>query len=195
MPPEQCSGGRMLFALCEESQNHVRHLWNFQSFGGSQSRLSWSHALQHRGQESAGIVSSDGASTLRLSADGARFRDFHPRHFEEASWKKRHRPRPVFNCRLERYSKRSALCRGLCSGSMSVAHNGNLINASLIRSQLESEGSIFQSTSDTEVIIHLIARSKAKTFIERTIHALTTSRRFVFVGLPHRQRAGGCKRP
>jgi amidophosphoribosyltransferase len=57
-------------------------------------------------------------------------------------------------------------------GSIAVAHNGNLTNAFLIRSELESQGSIFQSNMDTEIIVHLIARSKAKTFTERTIQAL-----------------------
>ena len=57
-------------------------------------------------------------------------------------------------------------------GSIAVAHNGNLTNAFLIRSELESNGSIFQSNMDTEVIVHLIAHSKAKTFVERTIQAL-----------------------
>ena len=55
---------------------------------------------------------------------------------------------------------------------MAIAHNGNLTNAFLIKSELESRGSIFQSNMDTEVIVHLIARSKEKTFVERTVHAL-----------------------
>jgi amidophosphoribosyltransferase len=57
-------------------------------------------------------------------------------------------------------------------GSMAIAHNGNLTNAPFIRSKLESSGSIFQSNMDTEVIVHLIARSKEKTFTARTVHAL-----------------------
>jgi amidophosphoribosyltransferase len=57
-------------------------------------------------------------------------------------------------------------------GSVAIAHNGNLTNAFLIRGKLESIGSIFQSTMDTEVIVHLIARSKEKTFVDRTIQAL-----------------------
>jgi amidophosphoribosyltransferase len=57
-------------------------------------------------------------------------------------------------------------------GSLAIAHNGNLTNAPLIKSELESRGSIFQSNMDTEVIVHLIARFKEKTFVERTVHAL-----------------------
>jgi amidophosphoribosyltransferase len=57
-------------------------------------------------------------------------------------------------------------------GSLAIAHNGNLTNAFLIRSELEASGSIFQSTMDTEVIVHLIARSKEKSLVERAIQAL-----------------------
>jgi amidophosphoribosyltransferase len=57
-------------------------------------------------------------------------------------------------------------------GSLAIAHNGNLTNAFFIKSELESKGSIFQSNMDTEVIVHLIARSKEKSFVERTAHAL-----------------------
>jgi amidophosphoribosyltransferase len=57
-------------------------------------------------------------------------------------------------------------------GSLAIAHNGNLSNAFLIKNELESKGSIFQSNMDTEVIAHLIARSKEKSFVERMAHAL-----------------------
>jgi amidophosphoribosyltransferase len=57
-------------------------------------------------------------------------------------------------------------------GSLAIAHNGNLSNAPLIKSDLESKGSIFQSNMDTEVIVHLIARCKGKSFVERVVHAL-----------------------
>jgi amidophosphoribosyltransferase len=57
-------------------------------------------------------------------------------------------------------------------GTLAIAHNGNLTNAFLIKSELESKGSIFQSNMDTEVIVHLIAHSREKRFVERTVHAL-----------------------
>jgi amidophosphoribosyltransferase len=57
-------------------------------------------------------------------------------------------------------------------GNLAIAHNGNLTNAFLIKSELESKGSLFQSNMDTEVIVHLIARSKEKNSIERIVHAL-----------------------
>jgi len=58
-------------------------------------------------------------------------------------------------------------------GSMALAHNGNLVNAGLIKDELEAYGSIFQSTNDSEVIIHLIAQSREATFRDRVIDALT----------------------
>jgi amidophosphoribosyltransferase len=57
-------------------------------------------------------------------------------------------------------------------GGMAVAHNGNLVNASLLRDELEAYGAIFQSTIDTEVIVHLIAQSQQSTFLNRVISAL-----------------------
>jgi amidophosphoribosyltransferase len=130
------------------------------------------YALQHRGQESAGIVSSDGAQLYHYRQMG-----LVAEIFTQDTLKKLPGRNAIGHVRYSTAGSsdiRNAqpFAVDYARGSMSVAHNGNLINASLIRSQLESEGSIFQSTSDTEVIIHLIARSKAKTFIERTIHAL-----------------------
>jgi len=130
------------------------------------------YALQHRGQESAGIVSSNGAQLYDYRQMG-----LVAEIFTQETLKKLPGRSAIGHVRYSTAGSsdiRNAqpFAVDYARGSMSVAHNGNLINASLIRSQLESEGSIFQSTSDTEVIIHLIARSKAKTFIERTIHAL-----------------------
>jgi amidophosphoribosyltransferase len=130
------------------------------------------YALQHRGQESAGIVSSNGAQLYDYRQMG-----LVAEIFTQEALKKLPGRSAIGHVRYSTAGSsdiRNAqpFAVDYARGSMSVAHNGNLINASLIRSQLESEGSIFQSTSDTEVIIHLIARSKAKTFIERTIHAL-----------------------
>ncbi|MDO9123990.1 MAG: amidophosphoribosyltransferase, partial [Deltaproteobacteria bacterium] len=130
------------------------------------------YALQHRGQESAGIVSSDE-------------KQLH--HYRQMGLVSEVFSRDI----LRRLPGRSAIGHVRYSttgsselknaqpfmvdyarGMMAIAHNGNLTNASLIRSELESRGSIFQSNMDTEVIVHLIARSKEKTFLERTIHAL-----------------------
>jgi amidophosphoribosyltransferase len=57
-------------------------------------------------------------------------------------------------------------------GSLAIAHNGNLVNAEQLRQELEEDGAIFQSSSDSEVMIHLMARSKYEDFRERVIDAL-----------------------
>ena len=130
------------------------------------------YALQHRGQESAGIVSSNGGQLHSYRQMG-----LVAEIFTQDTLKKLPGRNAIGHVRYSTAGSsdiRNAqpFAVDYARGSVSVAHNGNLTNASLIRSQLESEGSIFQSTSDTEVIIHLIARSKAKTFVERTIQAL-----------------------
>jgi len=118
------------------------------------------HALQHRGQESAGIVATDGEilhvhRAMGLVADIfdaevlARLKGGsaigHVRYSTTgASHLKNAQPMAV------QYA----------GGAVAVAHNGNLVNAEALRAELEREGSIFQSSSDTEVIIHLIARAK-----------------------------------
>ena len=130
------------------------------------------YALQHRGQESAGIVSSDGGQLYHHRQMG-----LVSEIFTRDTLKKLPGRNAIGHVRYSTAGSsdiRNAQPFAVDHSrrSMSVAHNGNLINASRIRSQLESEGSIFQSTSDTETILHLIAQSKGKTFIERTIHAL-----------------------
>jgi len=134
------------------------------------------HALQHRGQESVGIVSADG-------------RQLHVERFmglvgEQVS--------PEAIARLPgdlaighvRYStagethikNAQPLACSYANGAVAVSHNGNLVNARELRAQLEQDGSIFQSTTDTEVIVHLIARARKPTFVERIVSALSRVR-------------------
>ena len=133
------------------------------------------HSLQHRGQEGAGIVSKEG-TTLRGHRDlglvSEVFRDKE---------------------KLERLVGESAIghVRYATSGSNSIqniqpflfhfydmsvgiCHNGNLINAKTLRKELEEQGAIFHSSSDTEVLIHLIRRSKKETFKEQLKESLNT---------------------
>ena len=130
------------------------------------------YALQHRGQESAGMVSSDGKQLHHYRQMG---------HVSEAFTKdilKKMSGRNAIG--HVRYSTAGSselknaqpFLVDYSQGSLATAHNGNLTNAFLIRSELETDGSIFQSNMDTEVIVHLIARSKAKTLVERAIEAL-----------------------
>jgi amidophosphoribosyltransferase len=130
------------------------------------------HALQHRGQESAGIVTSDGI-TLRAHKAMGPVTDI----FTEEVLSKM---RGTIAIGHTRYSTAgdSALLNAQPimvqsnKGSMALAHNGNLTNAQHVRARLESQGSIFQTNSDTEVIVHLIALSKEQTLPEAMADAL-----------------------
>src|SRR5206468_2378263 len=134
------------------------------------------YALQHRGQESSGIVSNDG---------------------EQFHWEKgMGLVADVFTRdRLKRLPGRSAIGHNRYStagssdlknaqplvvnfayGNLALAHNGNLINAQMLRNELEAYGAIFQSTSDSEVIIHLIAQSKESLLLDRIFDALNQVR-------------------
>jgi len=130
------------------------------------------HALQHRGQESAGIASSDGM-TLHVHKAMGLVADI----FVEDVLT---RLRGTLAIGHTRYSTAgdSALLNAQPimvqsnKGMIALAHNGNLVNATEIRSRLEGQGSIFQTNSDTEVIVHLIAMSKEQTLPEAMADAL-----------------------
>jgi amidophosphoribosyltransferase len=130
------------------------------------------HALQHRGQESAGIVTSDGErlhphKSMGLVAD----------IFTEEVLTSL---RGILAIGHTRYSTAgdSALLNAQPimvqsnKGAIAIAHNGNLVNAQAIRSKLEAQGSIFQTNSDTEVLVHLIALSREQTLPDAIADAL-----------------------
>ena len=131
------------------------------------------HALQHRGQEAAGIVTFDGDqfhSERRLGLVGE--------HFTKAPVLERLPGRNAVG--HVRYSTQGEtilrnvqpLFAEFGSGGFALGHNGNLTNALTLRDSLVKGGAIFQSTSDTEVVLHLIARSRKPRLIERFIEAL-----------------------
>lgn len=130
------------------------------------------HALQHRGQESAGIATSDGRQIFQHKAMGYVGDIFTAKNLaklpgESAIGHVRYSTAGDSTLRNSQpfvieYKK----------GSLALAHNGNLTNADSLRDELEGEGSIFQSTMDSEVIMHLIAVSKEKTFGDRIVAAL-----------------------
>lgn len=118
------------------------------------------HALQHRGQESAGIVTSDNGEFTYHRGMGLVTEAFGDKELNNLSGK-----RGIGHVRYATKGTNSLInaqplvfkYRG---GEIALAMNGSLVNAKKIRRQLEEQGSIFQTTSDTEVIAHLIARSK-----------------------------------
>jgi amidophosphoribosyltransferase len=130
------------------------------------------HALQHRGQESAGIVTSDGL-TLRPHKAMGLVADI----FTEEVLSKIPGTLAIGHTRYSTAGD-SALLNAQPilvqsnKGSIALAHNGNLVNAQRVRARLESQGSIFQTNSDTEVIVHLIALSREQTLPEAIADAL-----------------------
>jgi amidophosphoribosyltransferase len=131
------------------------------------------YALQHRGQESAGIVSIEGGEHRVHRAMGLVADTFKEKTL--ARLPGRHAIGHV------RYSTSGAsqlrnaqpFCATTDGGPVSIAHNGNLVNAPAIRRELEGRGAIFSTTADSEVIVQLLARSRERTMEERLIDALS----------------------
>ncbi|MCA3663394.1 MAG: amidophosphoribosyltransferase, partial [Methylobacterium sp.] len=150
------------------------------------------HALQHRGQEAAGIVSFDGTrfhSERRLGLVGDNFS------------KKSVIDQLPGNTAIghTRYSTTGEtilrnvqpLFAELSVGGFAVAHNGNLTNGLTLRRQLIAEGAIYQATSDTEVILHLVARSKRNRFVDRFIETLSQVQgAYALVGMTNKKLIG-----
>jgi amidophosphoribosyltransferase len=130
------------------------------------------YALQHRGQESAGIVSSDNRQLHHYRQMGLVSEVFTREILKTLPGKNAIGHVRYSTAGSSDLKNAQPFAVDYYKGSLAIAHNGNLTNAFLIKSELESKGSIFQSNMDTEVIVHLIARSKEKSFIERTVHAL-----------------------
>jgi amidophosphoribosyltransferase len=131
------------------------------------------HALQHRGQEAVGIVSFDGEDFYSQKGLGHVTQVFGDVDLEKVL------PGDMASGHV-RYSTTGGsglrnvqpLFADLAEGGFSIAHNGNLTNATKLRRQLVKGGAIFQSTSDTEVIIHLVATSRYPTLLDRFVDAL-----------------------
>jgi amidophosphoribosyltransferase len=118
------------------------------------------HSLQHRGQESAGIASSDGSIIQCYTGMGMVSRIFRS---GSGLLEKLANPMAIGHVRYSTTGSSKAINSQpvLCEysrGQVAVAHNGNLVNAALLRDEYEAYGSIFKSTTDTEVIIHLLAK-------------------------------------
>ncbi len=131
------------------------------------------HALQHRGQEAAGITSFDGEDFHTHRAMGHVAGNFDREDVIEGL-KGRLAAGHVRYSTTGETSLRNVqpLYADLATGGFAVAHNGNISNAVAVRKELVQRGSIFQSTSDTEVIIHLVATSSQRSLLDRLIDAL-----------------------
>ncbi len=130
------------------------------------------YALQHRGQESTGIISTDGTNFnnhrgMGLVADVYQKEDIDKLEGRIAIGHVRYSTAGdlgLRNCQPFMYQ--------YAHGGIAMCHNGNIVNAEELRKGLEKEGSIFQSTSDTEVIIHLLAKSEGRSTRERLTDAV-----------------------
>ena len=131
------------------------------------------HALQHRGQEGCGIVSFDGKNYHSEKRQG-----LVGDHFTDSETLKK--LPGEFGIGHNRYSTTGETSlrniqpffADLHMGGLGIAHNGNLTNALLLRESLVEDGAIFRTTSDTETIVQLIAKSKRKKFVDKLIDTL-----------------------
>lgn len=131
------------------------------------------YALQHRGQESCGIVASNGKEHLAHRAMGLVADTFGKKTLGRLTG--RHAIGHVRYSTAGESLLRNAqpICANTDGGPVSIAHNGNLVNAVTIRRELEGRGAIFGSTSDSEVILHLLARSREQQVEDRFIDAIS----------------------
>ena len=130
------------------------------------------HALQHRGQESAGITVADG-HTVKTHRGMGLVEDV----FDDAVLKAMPGRMSIGHVRYSTTGSSDLLNAQPLQvtghrGAISLAHNGNLVNALTLRAEMEKEGSIFSTTSDSEVILHLIARSRADNLEDAVAEAL-----------------------
>ena len=134
------------------------------------------YALQHRGQESAGIAASDGAQ-VRVSRAMGYVADT----FDSATLAHLTGQVAIGHVRYStagesHLSNAQPILIDCAHGQIAICHNGNLVNALELRDELVRQGSIFQSSSDTEVILHLYARSKAGTVESAVIESVSQVR-------------------
>ena len=120
------------------------------------------HALQHRGQDSTGIVTFDNKNFLCSQRNGASFRGFFSIRYNKKTEGR------IFLLVIIGYGTTGEsalknvqpLFSELNFGGVAIAHNGNLTNTQKLKKQLIDSGAIFQSTSDTEVVLHLLSNGK-----------------------------------
>jgi amidophosphoribosyltransferase len=134
------------------------------------------YALQHRGQESVGIATSDGERLQIHKALG-----YVADAFDEATFAKLRGTSAVGHVRYSTagdsgLKNAQPILIDCAHGEIAICHNGNLVNAQELRADLVGQGSIFQTTSDTEVLLHLYARSKAATVEQAVIESVSAAR-------------------
>ncbi len=130
------------------------------------------YALQHRGQESAGLVSWDGSRMFAERGMGHVADLFQPHVLKRLRGRRAVGHTRYSTAGTSILSNAQPIVVNTAMGPLAIVHNGNLSNGAEIREQLELEGSIFQTTSDTEVILHLMAKNPKRDVVESLILAL-----------------------
>ena len=130
------------------------------------------HSLQHRGQEGAGIVTSNGLELYSHKGLGLVTDVFGQGTFEQLKGRAAIGHVRYTTAGGGGYENVQPLLFRSQTDSLAIAHNGNLVNATALKRHLEGQGSIFQTTSDTEVLAHLVKRSSHLTLIDQLKHAL-----------------------
>jgi len=130
------------------------------------------YALQHRGQESAGIASSDGREIYTHKDMGHVADVFTPTVLARLSGEMAIGHTRYSTTGDTAYRNAQPFSVACNKGLIAVAHNGNITNAQELRRELEAQGSIFQASSDTEVVLHLVARSRERSLAEALREAL-----------------------
>src|SRR5262245_60672144 len=120
------------------------------------------YALQHRGQESAGIAASDGEQVRVSRAMGYVAEIFDSEALAPLNGRLAIGHVRYSTAGESRLSNAQPILIDCAHGQIAICHNGNLVNARELKDELVQQGSIFQSGSDTEVILHLYARSRAR---------------------------------
>ena len=130
------------------------------------------YALQHRGQESAGIAATDGHNFHTEKAMGWVADVFHPERLRRLPGHRAIGHVRYSTAGSSNIRNAQPITANTARGPIAIAHNGNLTNADALRKEMERDGAIFQSNSDTEVILHLLARAPAGPLEEQISHAL-----------------------
>src|SRR5258708_17288496 len=130
------------------------------------------HSLEHRGQESAGICTMENGHLFNYKRMGLVADIFNEVAFKELPGKTAIGHVRYSTTGSSQLRNAQPIAVEYAQGNLAIAHNGNLVNARRIRDELEARGSIFVSTVDSEVIVHLIARSSQGTLVEALISSL-----------------------
>jgi amidophosphoribosyltransferase len=130
------------------------------------------YALQHRGQESAGIAATDGTSFHVEKAMGWVADVFSPERLRRLPGNRAIGHVRYSTAGSSNLRNAQPITASTARGPIAIAHNGNLTNADVLRQEMERDGAIFQSNSDTEVILHLLARAPAAPLEEQLAHVL-----------------------